>query len=271
MFSYSTPKGKRTGFQCDIDTIRRYLCDIGNSWLLIAYRVYEMSVNEDFRSAGYKSIVEACEKELGFKKSTTYNFINVAKTYGKDKDGKISYHQLTTYGQYTYSQLVVMLSLGASQRAEVKPETPVSAIRMLKKSNEKDKPDVSRTSVRSSEPAEVFQTSGKISKPLERTETLETVSFIVPNNDNLQLEYSVDCDDVDVFVEFNDEFCQFVDTFTDDLCELYDTLRPIFTESDFDTFDPDDLEHRFSYIMHVYRSAQNAFKKQSELKNKSAV
>ena len=69
MFSYSTPKGKRTGFQCDIDTIRRYLCDIGNSWLLIAYRVYEMSVNEDFRSAGYKSIVEACEKELGFKTS----------------------------------------------------------------------------------------------------------------------------------------------------------------------------------------------------------
>ncbi len=271
MFSYSKPKGTRTGFQCDIDTIRRYLCDVGNTWLLIAYRVYEISVNENYRSAGYRNIVEACEKELGFKKSTTYNLINVAKTYGKDKNGKISFQQLTTYGQYTYSQLVEMLSLGASRRAEVKPETPVSAIRMLKKANEKEKPEVFRTSGKISEPAEAFQTSGKNSKPLERSETIETVTFTVPNDDEVKFEYSIGFDDGDIYAEFNDDFCQCVNSFTDDLCEFYDTLQPIFTGFDFDMFDPDDLEKRFSYIMHVYHSAYNAFKKQQELKNKSAV
>lgn len=264
-----------TFYESSFASIKSDLCDIANSYLNIAYKVHEIDVRirKDGRKCKYKNIVEACELELGFKKSTTYNMLNIVKNYAVDDKGNISYKQLLDYSHYSYSQLVEMLSLGTEQRAAITPDTPVSAIRMLKKPEEKKKPEASRSSGKTPEPVQTFQTSGKNSKPLERSEVLETVSFSAPDDYDVDFQYSVSVeDDVgDISVEFNDDFCHLVDSFTDDLIEFYDTLRPLFVESDFDQFDPDDLEKRFSYIMHVYRSAYNSFKKQQDLQNKSAV
>ena len=103
------------GFHIDIYDIKKYLCDIGNTYLLIAYRVYEMSLSERYK-AHYKTLVEACQAELGWKKSTTYNMLNIVKRFGQVENGRISYHSLMSdANRFSYSQLCEMLSLSDNQ------------------------------------------------------------------------------------------------------------------------------------------------------------
>ncbi len=249
-----------TYFEAAFASIKSDLCDIADTYLCIAYKVHEIDVRirKDGKKCKYKNIVEACETELGFKKSTTYNMLNIVKTYGVDDKGRISYQQLCTYSHYSYSQLVEMLSLGSAQRSEIKPDTSVSAIRMLKKSNEKDEP-------------KTFQTSGKSDTSVEKTETFRTFG----NSDHVY-EIKSFFEDGELFIEVDDEFTEEVDVFTDDLCDFYSALgtassQHYLTGADFESFPPDKLEERFKTIMAVYRQAYNSYYNQLERENKSAV
>lgn len=142
-FESSLPKpitgdcSKVTSFQADIDTIKRYLTDIGNTYLLVAYRIYEMKKNESFKPL-YKNIADACESCLGFKKSTTYNMIRIVETFGSPDEhnpDRISYSSLFSASSFSYSQLCEMLSLSSSKRLEVTPDMSVKSIRSLKKAD----------------------------------------------------------------------------------------------------------------------------------------
>lgn len=160
---------KMDGFQSDIQTIKGYLCDIGNTFLLVAFRIYEMNRNGSYKKY-YKNIVEACEVELGFKKSTTYNMLNIVKRFGvPDEHGQITYNSFVQ-SEYNYSQLCEMLSLSDKQLEKVTPQMTVKEIRDIKKvqtSGKKDDIiDVPADEVLElSEPSEqvpIFQTSGKV-------------------------------------------------------------------------------------------------------------
>lgn len=273
MFEFKKSTKFMIAFAGSIETIKGYLCDIGNTYLLICYNVWEIDSNKSYERAGYKNIVDAMEKELGFKKSTTYNMIKVAKTYGTDTTGKVTLDHLLTYTKYSFSQLVEMLSLGSDQRKLITPETSVSAIRMLKKSDKAPEPEAPSAPV--PDKPEKFQTSGKSSPAVNRSEVLETVSFSAPDNADVQFQYSINIEDGELCCFFDKGFEKFLDRFVYDLDDLSVALYPD-TENflrgyDFDRFNPDDFEERFSYIIHCYRSAYNAYKKQKELQDKSAV
>lgn len=122
-----------SSFECDIDTIKGYLTEIANTYLLVAYRLYEINRYRTYKPK-YKNIVEACQSELGFKKSTTYNMISIVEKFGKpDSSGFITYSSLFGLEKFSYSQLCEMLSLSDNQRLKVTPEMTVKEIREFKK------------------------------------------------------------------------------------------------------------------------------------------
>ncbi len=151
-YSLAEPEKKQNSFELDIAAIKKYLVDIANTYLLIAYRLYEVDVNKSYKGNGYKNIFEACEKELGFKKSTVYNLLRVVKIYGRDDEtGDITYQALSRSGDYSYAQLVEMLSMTSIQRSLVTPNTTVKEMRKIKQAEKTKK----------------FQTSGKIETAAE--------------------------------------------------------------------------------------------------------
>lgn len=253
-----------TFYEAAFATIKSDLCDIANAYLCIAFRVYEIDcrIRRDGKKCKYKNIVEACELELGFKKSTTYNMLKIVNTFGVDpKTGKPSYNQLCSYSQYSYSQLVEMLSLGFEQRAAVTPETPVAAIRMLKKPNEKEKP-------------ETFQTSGKSSEPAEKTEAFQTSGKIPFMNRDYEIK--VICEENNVAISFDNWFVELVDDISNIFNDFWDDLSPhsdehLFLSDYFDHYLPDELEDKFNEFMSVYERAYSEYIKQRDIIKKSAV
>lgn len=128
----SVNKRELDAFHSDIASIKQYLCEVGNTYLLIAFRIYEMYRNGNYKKY-YSTIVEACQAELGFKKSTTYNMINIVKRFGRpDSYGSISYQTFVNL-DYSYSQLCEMLSLSDKQLESVSPQTTVKELREMKK------------------------------------------------------------------------------------------------------------------------------------------
>lgn len=152
---------KVSAFQMDIDTIKKYLVEIGNTYLLVAFRIYEMEQNKSYK-AFYKNIVDACSECLGFKKSTTYNMLNIVKTFGSaDESGRITFQSLFKAEKFSYSQLCEMLSLSDHQRSQVTPDMTVKEIRQIKKNDVIDIPAEEIKEVS----GESFQTSGKVVEP----------------------------------------------------------------------------------------------------------
>ena len=58
-------RDKFSSFECGIDSIKGYLTEIANTYLLVAYRIYEINRYKTYKGK-YKNIVEACQSELGF-------------------------------------------------------------------------------------------------------------------------------------------------------------------------------------------------------------
>lgn len=268
MFEFNKSTKFKTAFASSIEAIKSDLCNIGNSYLAICYQVWEIDTNKSYTKAGYKNTCEALEKEVGFKKSTVYNMIKVVKTYGADEHGHISFNHLYSHNKFSFSQLVEMLSLGSEQREKVTPETPVSAIRMLKKSD-------NAASLEASEKPEEFQTSGK-SLPVVRSENLEIVSCTANfAGKELSSQYSIGVESGNLFCSFAPTFFNQLDALVDTLGFLCDDVDPksnsVFCGANFMEYDPDTLEDIFAFIMGVYRSAYNSYKKQQDLIDKSAV
>jgi hypothetical protein len=125
---------EKTSFDFDVEKIRNYLVDIANTYLLVAYRVYEIDYRKSYKANGYKNIVEACSDAFGFSKTTTYNLLGIVKRFGKpDLSGFITYESLFGINKFCYSQLCEMLSLSDNQLSKVTPDTTVKEIREIKK------------------------------------------------------------------------------------------------------------------------------------------
>lgn len=278
-----------TFYESTFALIKNDLCNIANTYLEIAFKVWQLDerIRKDGKKCKYKNIVEACALELGFKKSTTYNMLNIVKTYGVDPAiGKPNYYYLCKQSCYTYSQLVEMLSLGEDQRAEITPDTPVSAIRMLKKSNEKEKPEIVQTSGKSPsapEPSKTFQTSGKSPAAPEPSKTFQTsgnssdpFEHAVFSLDNLEI--SIKSESNDLYLEFNKAAVDYLDKIADLFCDFQVAVSPCvgnnfgYLRSDeIEKYTPSDLEKRVMSFMVLYRQAYYAYHKHLDSVNNSAV
>lgn len=174
-----------SSFECDIDTIKGYLTEIANTYLLVAYRIYEINRYKTYKGK-YKNIVEACQSELGFKKSTTYNMINIVEQFGKpDTSGFISYSSLFGVEKFSYSQLCEMLSLSDKQRLQVTPDLTVKDIRSLKKRSYDNPGDNDLISDNVEKNRKIWELENKIKElelDLERLHASEDDSFQTSGN-----------------------------------------------------------------------------------------
>lgn len=131
-------------FSLYVDKIRKEVGKAADCWFNIAYYVYEMNFFGYYKDH-FNNIVDCCLMNFGFKKSTTYNFINIVEqfsvkssfTVGMVKSKPVA--QYVTYGDFfkavkswSYSQLVAMLSLSDKQRELASPDMSVRDIKKLK-------------------------------------------------------------------------------------------------------------------------------------------
>lgn len=127
-----------------IDKIRKEVERAADNWLHIAYYVYELNYFGYYKKH-FENIVDCCQANFGFKKSTTYNFINIVEQFAvkqsftvgmvksKPKLQYVGFNDFfSAVRQWSYSQLVAMLSLSDKQREQATPEMSARDIKRLK-------------------------------------------------------------------------------------------------------------------------------------------
>lgn len=100
-----------TGYSGVTQKIQRTIGQVADSFCYIGYLLYHCKKSEWFKELNYGSVIEYAEKELGFKKSTTYNFINVCERFSEYKSGMPSDYIDQKYKCFTFQKLVQMTSI----------------------------------------------------------------------------------------------------------------------------------------------------------------
>lgn len=118
------------------EKIKAAMYNVCKEYLYIGFLLDEAKKYEYYKDKDYKDIYDYARQELGFKKSSVINFIAVFNEFALDQKGIKTMFLRDEYKNFKYSQLCEMLSLSDKQRALVTPDTPVRAIRKLKKSDQ---------------------------------------------------------------------------------------------------------------------------------------
>lgn len=152
------------------EKIKHAMYDAAKQFVYIGFLLWEVKQYHYYGEKGYSNVYDYAESELGFKKSSTKNFIAVAETFGNRY-----FHSPWTrsvlptmtlqpeYKDFNYSQLCEMLSMSDKQREKVTPDMTVKQIRELKREVEPDlPPDMETIPIPlSDDPVPSGQTSGQ--------------------------------------------------------------------------------------------------------------
>lgn len=125
------------------DYIRKEISAVATSFCRIGFKLYEIKDKELYNAQGFKNISEYGEKVLGFKKSSTANYIAICERFSELKNGKPTPRLASSFAAFGYSQLSVMLALPESKVEQVKPDMTVKEIRSLKDAESKKAPTTS--------------------------------------------------------------------------------------------------------------------------------
>lgn len=142
---------------------------IAKSFIEIGMMLDNIQNMDTFRDKGYVSIAAFAQAELGLSKNQTYNLINVSRSF--TYAGQIQ----ERYKEFSFSQLVEMVSLPEELHEEIKPEMKVVEIREIKKTVKKEKnvsPDIGTDNESALDPVEV------IVQKAEKKETPSVVSAV---------------------------------------------------------------------------------------------
>ena len=125
------------------EKIKKAMYDVARQFVYIGFLLWEVKQYHYYREKGYKDVYEYAEAELGFKRSSTKNFIAISETFGNKyynspyTSSILPTMQLKpTYEQFNYSQLCEMLSMSPAKRATVTPDMTIKQIREIKKQPE---------------------------------------------------------------------------------------------------------------------------------------
>lgn len=93
--------------------INNTLDKIKDDFVYIGFLLWEANYYKHYLAKGYVSIVEYAEKELNFKKSTTYNFISVCEKFSskREKDGYPSMNLDPKFKDFSFTQLIEIKTL----------------------------------------------------------------------------------------------------------------------------------------------------------------
>lgn len=115
--------------------IRKLVEGIADDFCAIGFYLWEINKYKWYEIKGYKSIVEFGLNELGFKKSSTYNFIGICEKFSIRNGDYMTASLCDKYKPYSYTQLSEMLSISLVDPSEVVPATATKQeIRDIKKS-----------------------------------------------------------------------------------------------------------------------------------------
>lgn len=221
-----------------VDKIRDEVKRAADNWLHIAYYVYELNYFGYYKSH-YDSIVDCCLANFGFKKSTTYNFINIVEQFSVKQaftlgngmvkcKPKVQYvgwaDFFTAVKSWSYSQLVAMLSLSEKQREQVSPEMSAREIKRLKTDSKRlENESVASDSV----PADDLVAPDD-SKRLEKEAVVSDSvpgDDLVVSDDSKRLENSSEADELRQSLENAlDEICQVNSRYDSKCRELQDMI-----------------------------------------------
>lgn len=121
------------------EKIKKAMYEAAKEFVYIGFLLKEVRDYKYYEEGGYESVYDYAEFELGFKRSSTKNFIAIAETFGIQE---YTYHGITTktqsmslqteYEKFNYSQLVEMLAMSNTQRAQATPDMTVKELRHMK-------------------------------------------------------------------------------------------------------------------------------------------
>lgn len=115
-----------------VKLVKSDLEDIKHSFFTIGFRLNEANQYRYYRELGYENISECAEDLFGFKKTTTYDLIEI---YQRFHDPKAKKFLLKEYDQFSQSQLKVMAQLRwavGDFRKYARPEDTVETIKQAK-------------------------------------------------------------------------------------------------------------------------------------------
>lgn len=130
------------GLDLHTKAIKKSINEISKHFIFIANRLWNIRFYEMYKGKGYKDIVEYSEKELNFKRRSTYNFISIAEHYLNFENGYPTLELKEEYKEYKYSQLTEMLSLSEEQKKTVNPDMTIKDIRETKKNTAESKENI---------------------------------------------------------------------------------------------------------------------------------
>lgn len=137
--------------------IKQAMYDAAKQFVYIGFLLWEVRTYEYFYENNYSSVYEYAEAELGFKRSSTKNFIAICENFSKrDPNYKLPTMFLDErWSDYQYSQLTEMLAMSSKQREETRPYMTVKQLRQMKK-----KPVIEQVTMEELEACASGQTSG---------------------------------------------------------------------------------------------------------------
>lgn len=104
------------------------LQEIKKNFFKIGFRLDEAKRLEYYRDLGYETIEDCAEATFGFKKSTTYNLINVYRSFNENG----TYFLPERWSSYSQSQLVEM-AYSPVLKNTVQPSTTIAEIKEYKR------------------------------------------------------------------------------------------------------------------------------------------
>jgi len=69
------------------EKIKKAVYDVTRTFVYIGLLLYKVQAYRYYEEKGYQSVYEYAEAELGFKRSSTKNFIAINSVFGPDKNG----------------------------------------------------------------------------------------------------------------------------------------------------------------------------------------
>lgn len=121
------------------EKINKTLGKIKEDFLYIGFLLWEVREYKFYESKGYGSVVEYAEKELNFKKSSTYNFISVCEKFSCKKDnGNPTMNLDSKYKDFSFGQLIEIKSLSEDKLESIDSNMSTRDIREKKKELNKE-------------------------------------------------------------------------------------------------------------------------------------
>lgn len=111
------------------DKINQAIYDIKKSYVYIGGLLNEINSFETYKELGYENIAEYCEKTFGFKKTFTYDLMNVQRKFN---NGTI-FNLDERYKNYDFSKLVVMSRMNDMQLSKCSSDMTVQQIKDIKR------------------------------------------------------------------------------------------------------------------------------------------